>query len=379
MADRRHLCIVGGGIMGLAHAWLAAENGWRATVFERGRIAEGASIRNFGMVWPVGQPPGQPLATALASRRRWLTLAAEAGIRADPVGSIHIARQEDEWAVLREFAEQGLELGYEVGLLSADEVHARSPAAARGLIGGLWSGTELAVDPPAAVAGVARWLAVAHGVEFHFGTAVSAVETGCVRTADGRVWPCNRAVICGGADFETLFPQVFAAATAAGLTRCKLQMLSTGPQPAGFRIGPHLAGGLTLRHYRAFEICPSLEAIRLRVAAEAPELDRFGIHVMASQDASGRVILGDSHEYDAGIAPFDSAEIERLILRELEYLIALPEPTIDRRWHGVYAKYPAALQFAAEPLPEVWVRTGPGGAGMTLAFGLAEQDWCGAF
>ena len=139
MADRRHLCIVGGGIMGLAHAWLAAENGWRATVFERGRIAEGASIRNFGMVWPVGQPPGQPLATALASRRRWLTLAAEAGIRADPVGSIHIARQEDEWAVLREFAEQGLELGYEVGLLSADEVHARSPAAARGLIGGLWS------------------------------------------------------------------------------------------------------------------------------------------------------------------------------------------------------------------------------------------------
>jgi D-hydroxyproline dehydrogenase subunit beta len=375
MADRRHLCIVGGGIVGLAHACLATEQGWRVTVFERGRIAEGASIRNFGMIWPVGQPAGQPLATALASRRRWLRLAADAGIRAEAVGSIHIARREDEWTVFREFAERGPELGYDVKLLSAREVQSRSPAAADGLIGGLWSGTEVAVDPPEAVAGVARWLADQRDVAFAFDTAVTSAETGTIRTADGRNWPCDRVVICGGADFETLFPEVFAAAQADGLTRCKLQMLSTGPQPGGFRIGPHLAGGLTLRHYRSFEICPSLSVVRERVTAEAPELDRYGIHVMASQDAAGRVILGDSHEYDAEMSPFDSGAIEALMLRELRQLIDLPDWTIERRWHGVYAKYPAALQLALEPVPEVWIRTGPGGAGMTLSFGLAERDW----
>jgi len=375
MADRRHLCIVGGGIVGLAHAWAAAEQGWRVTVFERGRIAEGASIRNFGMVWPVSQPAGEPLATALRSRRRWVQLAAAAGIRAEVVGSIHIARHDDEWTVFREFVERGADLGYDVKLLTAAEVRARSPAVADGLIGGLWSGTEVAVDPPAAVAGATRWLAAAQGVEFRFQTAVSAVETGFIRTADGRAWPCDRVIVCAGSDFETLFPEVFAAAQATGLTRCKLQMLSTVPQPAGFRIGPHLAGGLTLRHYRSFEICPSLQVVRDRVTAEAPELDRYGIHVMASQDAAGRVILGDSHEYDAEMSPFDSGAIEALILRELHQLIDLPDWTIERRWHGVYAKYPAALQIALEPVPEVWIRTGPGGAGMTLSFGLAEREW----
>jgi len=377
MADGRHVCIVGGGIFGLAHAWLAAEHGWQVSVFERGRKAEGASIRNFGMVWPIGQIAGEPLAVAQASRRRWLRVATEAGIRAESVGSIHVARRDDEWGVIREFAERGPDLGYDVRLLSADEVHERSPAVVTGIIGGLWSETEVAVDPPAAIAGMTACLDKHHGVAFHFGTAVVAVESDRLRTADGREWPCDRVVVCSGADFASLFPEVFALSQADGLIRCKLQMLATAVQPGGFRIGPHLASGLTLRHYRSFEICPSLTALRQRVATETPELDRFGIHVMASQDSAGRVILGDSHEYGDAVEPFDSAEIETLILRELNHLIELPAPIIERRWHGVYAKFAPALQLAVEPLPEVWIRTAAGGAGMTLSFGLAERDWSG--
>lgn len=375
MTIPKHVCIVGGGIAGLAHAWLASEHGWRVTVFERGRIAEGASIRNFGMVWPIGQTAGESLAIALASRNRWLRVAAEAGIRADAVGSIHVARREDEWAVLQEFHDRGPDLGYDVRLLSASEVYERSPAVKRGILGGLWSASEVAVDPPAAVAGIAGWLASRKGVTIFFNTAITTIESDVVRTADGRAWPCDRVVVCAGSDFETLFPDVFSAAQADGLVRCKLQMLSTPPQPDRFRIGPHLASGLTLRHYRSFEICPSLPALRQRIATETPELDRFGIHVMASQDSAGRVILGDSHEYGDAIGPFDSSEVESLIMRELNHLVDLPDPSIQRRWHGIYAKYLRALHLAVEPLPEVWIRTGHGGAGMTLSFGLAERDW----
>ena len=139
--------------------------------------------------------------------------------------------------------------------------------------------------------------------------------------------------------------------------------------------GPMIASGLTLRHYANFAVCPALAALKARVAAEAPELDRWGVHVMVSQAADGALILGDSHEYGEPVQPFDTEEIDGLILRELRLIVDLPDWTIAQRWHGVYPKLAGKTHFFAQPLPGVVLFNGLGGSGMTMSFGLADSLW----
>lgn len=373
MSISREVAIVGAGIAGLAHAWSAAERGYRVTLFERTNRASGASIRNFGMIWPIGQPAGELHHVSLRSRERWLQVAGAAGIWANPCGSIHLAHRDDEAAVLQEFVAQSAELGFECAWLSRDEVLNKSAAAnPEELRGGLFSPTELCVNPREAVRELPAWLERQHNVQLEFGTTIANIDDGQVIASDGRSWRFDEAIVCSGADFQTLFPELFRE---SGLRVCKLQMLKTAVQPNEWRLGPHLTSGLTLRHYPTFECCATLKELKQRIAKETPELDRFGIHVMVSQNDAGEVILGDSHEYDAEIEPFNKSEIDELMLRELRKLVRLPDWTIAERWHGIYSKNPSAALFEAEPLPDVHVFTGLSGAGMTLSFGLAERFW----
>jgi hypothetical protein len=150
-------------------------------------------------------------------------------------------------------------------------------------------------------------------------------------------------------------------------------MLRTVCQPDGWSLGPALAAGLTLRFYPSFQVCQSLPAYRRRVASETPELDRWGIHVMASETAGREVTLGDSHQYNNHIDIFNREEIDNAILACLRSFLSLPNPAIAQRWYGVYAKHPEKPYVRFQPEPGVTVVVAPGGAGMTLSFGLAAS------
>jgi glycine/D-amino acid oxidase-like deaminating enzyme len=63
------------------------------------------------------------------------------------------------------------------------------------------------------------------------------------------------------------------------------------------------------------------------------------------------------------------------MLRELRKFIRLPDWSISQRWNGIYSKHATKAWFEAEPLLNVHICTGLGGAGMTMSFGVAERFW----
>lgn len=372
MEYQADVAIVGAGILGLAFADVAAREGRKVVLFERDDRAQSASVRNFGMIWPIGQSHGEMYQRALFSRQRWLELAEEVGFWTETRGSLHLALENDEWRVLKEFAQASRELGYDCELLDEDQARDLSPGVRTDtLYGALFSRSEMCVDPREAIYKLPLHLASTHGVELRFGTVVTAVQSGRVWTAGGDIWHVDRTVIASGADFRTLFPDVYAD---SGIRRCKLQMMRTGSQPKNWRMGPTLAGGLTLRHYPTFKVCPSLEQVRERIRRTMPEYDHFGIHVMVSQNALGELIVGDSHEYD-DFEPFDRSSIDELILAYLRKMADLPDWSMAERWHGIYAKHPTLPIFIDEPESRVIIVNACGGSGMTMSFGWAADLW----
>jgi len=362
--------VVGAGILGLAHAYHLARRGRRVIVFERTARAIGASVRNFGMIWPIGQPPGPLRQMAMRSLQHWLQVLPSSGQWHEQTGSLHLAYREDEAQVLREFEQEMSVHGEDVEALKPDQVTQRTSAVKRdGLQLALWSPHELCVDPREVVEGLPHWLAGRFGVVFEFGRTITAVETDRVISGQAS-WSAERVWICSGDELRLLFADEF---DKCGLVCCKLQMMRSLPYGQDVRIGPMLAGGLTLRHYSSFQNCPTLPALRRRVSEESPWFDRHGIHVLVSQNGRGELTIGDSHEHGSAIEPFDKTEIDEYILDYLKTFIDVPSLRIGSRWHGTYAKHPTLPYILIHPHPRVTAITGVGGAGMTLSFGLAEH------
>jgi FAD dependent oxidoreductase TIGR03364 len=361
--------VIGAGIVGLAHALAAAKQGLKVAVLERNNYAVGASIRNFGMVWPIGQPQGYLRDRALRSREIWQETAVLAGFKLDPCGSLHLAYRQDELAVIEEFVDTQTQS--QVALLTPDEVEAKSQAVVtQGLLGGLWSNTEMTVDPREAIAKIPGFLQDKYQVEFYFNTLVTAINYPQIE-AGKQIWTADKIFICSGSDFETLYPEIHQE---SGMTKVKLQMMRTLPQPQDWRLGPSLCGGLTLTHYSSFAHCQSLPSLKSRIESETPHFCKWHIHVMMSQNGLGELIIGDSHEYGMTLDPFDRNFINEYVLDYLQGFAKVPNLEIAETWHGIYAKLPGKTEFIAHPQPGVTIVNGLSGAGMTLSFGLAEEN-----
>ncbi len=363
--------VIGAGIVGLAVSRALSIKGYAVKVFERTHKATGASIRNFGMVWPIGQPEGKMYDRAMRSRNIWQQIGSTGAFWYDPVGSMHLACHDDEWQVLQELYEQFSKHRH-VELLTPAQVAEKSEAVVmKNCKGGLFSPNELIVDPREAIAALPAYLEETYDVEFNWGKCVSFVSDNTVYVGNNETFEADIIFVCSGADFETLYPEAFAA---TALTKCKLQMMRFAAQPANWRIGPALCGGLSLIHYKSFTAAPSLAALKRRYSEQMPEYLEWGIHVMVSQNGKGELVVGDSHEYGLTHDPFDRDHINKMIVDYLGSFAQFKDCRVAETWNGVYAKRTdGETDLFISPEPGAYIITGVGGAGMTLSFGLAEE------
>jgi glycine/D-amino acid oxidase-like deaminating enzyme len=114
--------------------------------------------------------------------------------------------------------------------------------------------------------------------------------------------------------------------------------------------------------------------LKQRFSQTLPEYIQWGIHVMVSQNESGELTIGDSHEYGLCPDPFDKQHINALILEYLHSFSGLNNIRQTESWNGVYAKLSnGEADLFVSPEEGVYIFSATGGAGMTLSFGLAEE------
>jgi FAD dependent oxidoreductase TIGR03364 len=363
--SKSDVVVVGAGIVGLACALVAVEQGLSVQVVDRDNFCTGASIRNFGFVTVTGQGSGATWRRARRSRDIWVHIAPQAGIAVEHTGLLVLAQRREAESVLRELLLT--EAGADLSWLTSDALRARAPHLAHATVqGALYSPHELRVEARFAIEKLRLWLA-SRGVRFHMGQAVQQVETGRVQLAD-RSLQAERVVVCPGPDLRSLFPEAFAPYKTQ---LCQLQMLRIRP-PRGYHLGTAVMSDLSLVRYRGFSALPGAARLEDRLRVELPRTLQHGIHLIVVQSADGSLVVGDSHQYGAAMPPFVPAEAEELILAEMQRVLCLGHYQVEERWTGIY---PSGNQdaFMETVLPEVQVLSVISGTGMSTAFALAEE------
>ena len=363
------ILIVGAGILGLSHAFAAAKLGLKVQVFERSATPLGASVRNFGMALVTGQPPGEMLDLARASREIWAGWAQHAGFDLKQNGSYLFARTEAEEHLLDAFCQgRARDFGYRAELLRGadlDRLYGGQFSHHRAALHGL---DDQQLYSREAIPALIGYLQRELGVEFHFSTLVSEVEPGCVHTTAGS-FKGAQVIVCSGHDYQTLLAEPLASLDPH---ICRLQMLRVRPK-IDLQLHHALMTGLSCVHYGAFADLPEAAAVQAEILRDSPHLDRHGIHLLVSPTPYGDLIIGDSHDYGRDPSPFNGEQVDNWMLQLCEQTLGC-EVQVVERWQGVYG--------ARGAKPFTWLQVAPGlsaalmqtGVGMSVGPAMAEGN-----
>lgn len=367
--------VVGGGILGTAHAWAAVERGHEVVHLEREVEARGATVRNFGLVWVSGRSALE-LKIAQRSRDLWQGIAKLVpGIGFRQMGSFTLLRTHEEVAVAEEVMARSDADERGFALLEPGAVQRQNPALRGKFLAGLHCARDAAVESRVALPAMRLHLKTNGCYSFVAGREVRAIDTSSagvsVRTDDGETYRGEAVVMCAGAAHGGLARELLGDFP---VRRVRLQMMQTAA--LGEELTTAIADGDSLRYYPAFA-GPALDALNATQLQE-PTAAEHKMQLLCVQRLRGGLTIGDTHEYAEPFA-FDVDEAPyRHLITTAEELLGRKLPPVVRRWAGVYSQCtdPDQIVYRRQAAPAVWVVTGPGGRGMTLgpAIGADTAD-----
>jgi D-hydroxyproline dehydrogenase subunit beta len=363
------LIIVGAGIIGTSLALQAAERNLKVLVLEKNGKALGASIRNFGMVWPIGQPLDR-YELAMRSAALWKSYSKKAGFWLNNEGSLLLADNEAEVAAIEDFQQQ-FGSTYGTAILTNRQIEKVSPLHNRmHCKQALFSTTECNIYSREALAKLHLLMQQTPQITLQYHQEVTHIEKNRVQTHGG-IFRGENIVLTNGADLVKFAPTI---GLALDTTVSKLQMMKTSPMNVPEQsLGPNLCMGLTLLHYDSFKQIQNYEQIRQTLEQKYPRQVEHGIHVLVSFTEKNELIIGDSHEYANEHDPFIQTRINDYILNYLNIYFDLTYVKITETWAGEYLKTKNNAFINTQVQEGIYVLNGVGGAGMTLSFGLTEQ------
>ncbi|MFE7742624.1 TIGR03364 family FAD-dependent oxidoreductase [Nocardia sp. NPDC057455] len=369
------LVIIGGGILGTAHAMAAIRRGHEVVHLERELEARGASVRDFGSVRVSGRSAAE-LDLVLRSRLLWEEIGGRVpGVGFRPAGSLILVRTPEELAVA-EAAAAGPEAevrGFE--LLDPETARVVNPALRGEFLAGLHCSTDAVVEPRQALPALRAYLTATGRYTFHSGTeARDVTDTGSgARTRDdqGRVFDADLVLVCPGAVRTGLTSEL---AGALPVRRVRMQMMQTAA--LGEPLTTAVADGDTFRYHPGFA-GPEVEVLN-REQSQTASAAEHRMQLLCVQRLHGGLTIGDSREHAEPFAfDVDEAPYEHLT-SVTEELLGRKLPPVVRRWAGVYSQSmdPGVPVLRARADQHILVITGAGDHGLTLgpAFGEETAD-----
>jgi len=378
MSKHFDLIVIGAGVLGTFHAYHASKLGKRVLLLEKDQHPSGATVRNFGQAVPSGLASGW-FEYGKRSTEIYKEIQAGFDISVRNNGSVYIASDEDEQALLHELKSVMDMRGYEAQLLSARQCLTQWPALKNGYCReALFFPQEISLEPETMIYRLLQFCKSRFpNLSYLPSTSVTdcRVEGSLVRvvTSDLLQFTAEKVILCNGSEFKLLFADLFRE---SGIVITKLQMLRTIPQPE-VKLEGNILTGLTIRRYESFAECPSYSS--LKTQPHLAELKKWGIHVLFKKALDGSVIIGDSHEY-ANVLQSDSLgftvnqHINELMLSEAERIVSFNVKKIATFWTGFYSQHLEKNLVEHDIGNRIHIRTAIGGKGMSSAAGYAERS-----